>query len=71
MQSCFFTKKQEALDIVNSKEQSLLLECEKMKDEIEKLKRLHFVNMMFHKDRIKKLVDDMQSMTIVRYDLQQ
>ncbi len=40
-----------------------------MKDEIKKLKRLHSVNMTFHTNHIKKLVDDMQSMTIVCDDL--
>ncbi len=64
-------KKEEALDIANSNEKSLLLERENMKDEYEKLKRLHSVNMAFHKDHIKQLVDSMQSMTIDCDDLQQ
>ncbi len=57
--------------LFKSDEKSLLLECEKMKDEYDKLTRLHSVNMTFYKYHIKQLVDGMQSITLVRYDLQQ
>ncbi len=46
------SEKQQALDIANSKEKSLLVEHEQMKLEMEKMKRLHLINQSFHKERI-------------------
>ncbi len=64
-------EKQEALKKANRNEESLLLECEKMRDDYEKLKRLHSVNLTFHREHIDKLKGDMQSMTVVCNGLQQ
>ncbi len=44
---------QEALDIANRNERSLLLECEKMRDDYDKLERLHSVNLKFDREHIR------------------
>ncbi len=52
-------------------EKSLKAECERMKNENNKLKKLNSVNITFHREVMAKLDEDLQSMTAVRNDLQQ
>ncbi len=58
-------EKQKDVEIANYYERSLLLECDKMRDDYEKLKKLHSVNITFHRDHIDRLEGDMQSMRVV------
>ncbi len=62
---------QEALERANRNEQLLILECEKMRDENDKLKKLNSVNVTFDRDITDKLDSDLQSMTQVHNELQQ
>ncbi len=62
---------QEALKKAIRDEQLLLLECEKMRDENDKLKKLHSANVTFHGDIMEKLDNNLQAMTSACNELQQ
>ncbi len=64
-------ERQEALKRASRNERSLLLECEMMRDENDKLKKLNSANVTFQRDITDKLDGDLQSMTLVRNELQQ
>ncbi len=64
-------KKLEALDTASRNKQSLLSECEKMREDYEKLNRLHSMNLTFHRKHINTVESDMQSMTVDHNDLKQ
>ncbi len=52
-------EKQKALNMANRNEHLLLLECEKMRDENDKLKKLNSVNVTFHREISEKLDGDL------------
>ncbi len=63
-------EKQQALKMACRNEQTLLLECEKMRDENNKLKKLNSVNVTFHREISERNDNDLQSMTVFCNDLQ-
>ncbi len=65
------TERQEALERGSRNERSLLLECERMRDENDKLKMLNSANVTFHRGITDNLDEDLQSMTLVHNELQQ
>ncbi len=64
-------ERQETLERGSRNERSLLLECKKMRDENNKLKKLNSVNGTFHRGITDKLDEDLQSMILVHNELQQ
>ncbi len=63
-------EKQQTLEMANRNEQTLILECEKMRYENEKLKKLNSVNDTFHREISERLDSDLQYMTIFCNDPQ-
>ncbi len=61
----FVLNKQKDLEAGAEMEKSLKAECERMKDENDKLKKLNFVKVTFHREVMTKLNEDLQSMTAV------
>ncbi len=61
----FFLDKQRALEAAAEMEKSLIAECERMKDENDKLMKLNSANVTFHREVTAKLDEDLQSMTAV------